>query len=238
VVQRRFTLSIILAASIYGYETAASANLTVSAATMASGSVALQALFHARNISQAVDIVAAEPPSDLMIRNRAALDQMAIDRGLRKRFLGQKQYSPRAKTILITALAAMQNTAGRAAMLEVALDATDEVVAILYQQMAEMLNDYDERVAPIVRLTRFNHVVVADLQSGKAVVLMPIDWAIWNERAAAAAAEIAKMRHLRPGGDGFELWITGTASPRFLRGTEALGIRVREGVGKQLPLLD
>jgi hypothetical protein len=192
-------------------------------------------LSYARNLSQAVDIVAADPPSELMIRNRAALDQMGIAPGLKERFLGQKQYSPRAKTILITALAAMQNTAGRQAMLEVALDATDEVVAILYQQMAEMLNGYDERVAPIVRLTRFNHVVVAHLQSGKAVVLMPVDWAIWNERAAGAVAAMAKTQQKKA---GIELWITGTASERFRHELEAAGIGLHERVGSQLPLLD
>ena len=112
------------------------------------------------------------------------------------------------------------------------------MVAILYQQMAELLNGYDERIAPIVRLTRYNHVVVAHLQSGKAVVLMPIDWAIWNERAAAAVAGIAEAQRLKPGGDGAELWITGTASPRFRQQLEAAGIHLHERVGSQLPLLD
>jgi hypothetical protein len=35
-----------------------------------------------------------------------------------------------------------------------------------------------------------------------------------------------------------ELWVTGTATPRFKQETAALGIQVRENVGKQLPLLD
>jgi hypothetical protein len=217
---------------------AAFGNLTVSAATMASGSAVVAALSYARNISQAVDIVAADPPSELAIRNRAALDQMNIDPGLEQEFLGQVQYSPRAKTILVTALAAMQRTAGRSSMLEVALDASDETTAIFYQQMAEMLNAYDERVAPITRLARYNHLVVAYEQSGKAVILAPLDWVIWNERAARAASEIAEAWHLKPGGDTLELWITGTASARFKREAESLGIRVKEEAGRQLPLVD
>ena len=217
---------------------AAAGNLTISAATMVSGSAVVAGLSYARNIEQAVNIVAAEPPSELMIRNRAALDQMGISGRLKEQFLGQQQYSPRAKTILIAALASMPRTAGRDSVLEVALGAPDETMAIFYQQLAELLNDYDEHVVPIVRLARYNRLVVAYEQTGKAVILAPVDWLIWDERAASAATRIARAWKLKPGSDTLELWITGTASPRFKKEAEALGIRVREGVGRQLPLVD
>lgn len=217
---------------------AAAGNLTISAATMATGAVAVQALSYARNIEQAVNIVAAEPPAQLMIRNQAALDQMGIDPGLKQEFLHQLQYSPRAKTILISALSAMQGTANRSALLEAALAAPDETYAIFYQQMAELLNAYDERIAPITKIARYNNLVVAYEQSGKAVILAPLDWVIWDARAARAAANIAEAWHLKRGGDTLELWITGTASQRFREEAEALGIRVREQVGRQLPLVD
>jgi hypothetical protein len=217
---------------------AAAGNLTISAATMVSGSAVVAALSYARNIDQAVSIVAAQPPSELMIRNRAALDAMGIAPGLKEKFLGQKQYSPRAKTILIAALASMPSTAGRDSVLEVALGAPDETMAIFYQQLAELLNDYDDKVAPIVRLARYNRLVVAYEKSGKAVILAPVDYLIWNERAASAATRIAQAWKLKPGSDVLELWITGTTSPRFRKEAEALGIRVRERVGQQLPLVD
>ena len=217
---------------------AAAGNLTISAATMVSGSAAVAALSYARNIDQAVSIVAAEPPSELMIRNRAALDRMGIDRRLKEKFLGQQQYSPRAKTLLITALASMDHTAGRESVLQVALEAPDETMAIFYQQLAEMLDGYDERVAPIVKLVRYNRLVVAYEKSGKAVILAPIDWLIWNERAASAATRISQAWKLKPGSDVLELWITGKASSRFAKEAEALGIRLREQVGQQLPLVD
>jgi hypothetical protein len=205
---------------------------------MASGSAVVAGLSYARNISQAIDIVAAEPPSELMIRNEAALEAMGIDPALSDKFLAQQQFSPRAKTILIMALAAMQNTAGRDSLLEAALDAPDEVTAFMYQQMAELLNGFDERVAPIARLERFNRIVVAYLKSGGAVILLPVDYLIWNEQAAAAAAQLASKLKLLPGGQQMELWVTGTATPLFKQETAALGIQVRENVGKQLPLLD
>ena len=70
------------------------------------------------------------------------------------------------------------------------------------------------------------------------MILAPLDWVIWNERAARAATEIAEAWHLKAGGDMLELWITGTASPRFKEEAERLGIRIRDGVGRQLPLVD
>ena len=217
---------------------AAAGSLTVSGATMMSGSTVVQVLSYGRNISQAIDIVAAEPPAELAGRDKEALKKMGIPKATADNFMGQKQYSPRAKTILIFALAAMERTAGRENMLQAAMNAPDEVSAISYQQMAELLNGYDAKVAPIVRLERFNRVVLAREKSGKAVALLPIDYAIWDRRAAGAAQQLAKALRLKPGSGGAELWITGTASPRFKQEASALGLVVKENVGTQLPLAD
>jgi len=217
---------------------AAAGGLTVGTLTMASGSTALAAASYARNLDQARNIVVAEPPAELMIRNRAALEKMGIGGGLKDQFLAQQQYSPRAKTILIAALAAMESTSGREDVLAVALDAPDEVTAIFYQQIAELLDGYDDRVAHILRLERFNHLVIALDANAKAIILLPADYVIWDERAASAATNIAKTLKLQPGGDSLQLWIAGTASPRFKKEAQLLGIGVKEGVAKQLPLLD
>jgi hypothetical protein len=217
---------------------AAAGNLTLGAATMASGSSVVAGLSYARNIDQAVNIVAAEPPSELTIRNQAALDKMGIDKRLAERFLAQRQYSPRAKTILIMALSGMTGTAGREAVLEVSLQAPDETTAIFYQQLAELLNAYDARVAPIARLEARNRLVLARRSDGRPVILAALDNVIWNEQAASAAAEFAQSLQLKRGGDDLELWITGSASSRFKSEAEALGIRVTEDASKQLTLLD
>jgi hypothetical protein len=217
---------------------AAAGNLTLGAATMASGSSVVAGLSFARNIDQAVNIVAAEPPSELMIRNRAALEKMGIGKDLAERFLAQRQYSPRAKTILIMALSGMTRTAGREAVLVVSLQAPDETTAIFYQQLAELLNAYDARVAAIARLEARRRLVLARRSDGKAVILAALDNVIWNEQIASAARELAQSLQLKPGGDGMEFWITGSASNRFKSEAEALGIRVTEGASKQLTLLD
>ncbi len=217
---------------------AAVGGLTVTAASMATGSAAVEGLSYARNLDQARNVVAAEPAAQLMINNRAALEEMGIDPRLEDQFLGQQQFSPRAKTILVAALAAMANTTGRESVLQVALEAPDEATAIFYQQLAELLNGYDERVAHIISLQQFNRLVIAHDSNATAVIIAPLDYVIWNERAAAAAGEFASTLRLQPGTKKIQLWITGTASSHSRAEAQALGIEIKEGVSKQLPLLD
>jgi hypothetical protein len=67
-----------------------------------------------------------------------------------------------------------------------------EATAIFYQQVAELLDGYHDRVAHITRLERFNHLVIARDANGKSIVLAPLDYVIWDERVASAANGIAK----------------------------------------------
>jgi hypothetical protein len=217
---------------------AAAGGFTVSAASMTTGGAAATALSSARNIDVAQNIVAAEPPAELMIRNRDALKHMGIDEKLAAQFLAQQQFSPRAKTILIAALAAMPATRGKENVLAVALGAPDERTAILYQQIAELLNGYDERVAKITEIRRQNRLVIARDVRGKTVLPAALDYVIWNKQSASAVVELARAMKLAPGGDQCEMWITGTASARFKTESAARGIVVREGVAQQLPLVD
>lgn len=217
---------------------AAVGNLTVGAASMAAGGPVMAALSAARNLDQAADIVASLPPAELALRDQAAMGRMGIDDGLAKQFMAQQQFSPRHKYVLLTALDAMPGTAGRAALIQVSLEAPNEEWALFYQQMAELLDGYNDRVAPIVSIERFNRLVLAHDQTGKTIVIAPIDYMIWSERVASVTEQMAKSLQLSPGGDKCELWITGTASPLFKSQAEARGVRVKDHVSAVLPLLD
>jgi hypothetical protein len=217
---------------------AAVGNLTVGAASMAAGGPVMAALSAARNLDQAANIVASLPPAELALRDQAAMRRMGIDNGLAQQFMGQRQFSPRHKYVLLTALDAMTGTAGRVAVIRVSLEAPNEQWALFYQQMAELLDGYNDRVSPIVSIERFNRLILAHDQTGKAIVIAPIDYMIWNERVASVTEEMAKRMQLSPGGNKFELWITGTASPLFKGEAEARGIRVKDHVSAVLPLLD
>src|SRR5205823_9497313 len=118
------------------------------------------------------------------------------------------------------------------------LQAPDEATAIFYQQLAELLNAYDARVAAVARLEARHRLVLARRSDGRVVILAALDNVVWNEQAASAAGALAQFLRLKPGADGAELWITGAASKRFKSEAAALGIRVTEGASKQLTLLD
>jgi hypothetical protein len=217
---------------------AAVGNLTVGAASMVAGGPVMAVLSAARNLDQANNIVASEPPAQLAIDDQAAMNRMGIDNGLAQQFMGQKQYSPRHKYILLTALDAMSGTTGRAALIQVSLQAPNEQWALFYQQMAELLDGYNDRVARIVSIQAFNRLVLARDQTGKMIFIAPIDYMIWNERVAYVTEWMVKELQLRPGEDKLELWITGSASPLFKKEAEARGIRVKDHVSSVLPLLD
>ena len=217
---------------------AAMGNLTIGAASMAAGGPVMAALSAARNLDQANNIVASEPPAQLAIDDQAAMNRMGIDSGLAQQFMGQKHYSPRHKYILLTALDAMTGTAGRAALIKVSLQAPNEQFALFYQQMAELLDGYNDRIAPIVSIQAFNRLVLARDKTGKLIFIAPIDYMIWNERVAYVTEWMVKELKLRPGEDKLELWITGTASPMFKSQAEARGIHVKDHISAVLPLLD
>jgi hypothetical protein len=217
---------------------AAAGNLTIGAASMAIASPVMTALSLARNLDQAVSIVAAEPASELTIRDKKMMARMGIPANLQKAFLGQTQFSPRHKYLLLSALDAMSQTTGRGAVLEAALGANSEQMALFYQQLAEMLDGYDDKVSHIVALQRYNRLVIARDVTGRSVILAPIDYVIWNERAAAAAEAIARQLKLKPGSGKLEFWVTGQASPEFKRQAEARGIVVKDRVVTKLPLVD
>jgi hypothetical protein len=217
---------------------AAVGNLTIGAASMVAGGPVMAALSAARNLDQANNIVASEPPAQLAIDDQAAMSRMGIDNVLAQQFMAQQHYSPRHKYVLLTALDAMSGTAGRAALIQVSLQAPNEQWALFYQQMAELLDGYNDRVARIVSIQAFNRLVLARDQTGKMIFIAPIDYMIWNERVAYVTEWMVKELQLRPGEDKLELWITGSASPLFKKEAEARGIRVKDHVSSVLPLLD
>jgi hypothetical protein len=203
----------------------------------AAGSAAIQGLSYARNLDQARTVAAAEPPQELVRRNREALAAMGIDQEQSKRFLAHREFSPRHQTIIVASLKQLGGVQGIHSFLAVAGSATSEEMALFYQQTAELLAGYHATVAPLARLEPFNRLVIARRKDGGTVVIAPVDYAIWTESAAKgldAAVQRVKPSKAKP----IELWITGVASPAFKTAAASRNVTVREQIGAKLPLLD
>jgi hypothetical protein len=212
--------------------------ITMAGAFMAgAGSAVVQGLGYARNLDQARTVASAEPPQELVKRNRNDLAAMGIDQEQSKRFLAHREFSPRHQTIIVASLKQLGGVQGRGNFLTVAATAPSEEMALFYQQTAELLAGYHATVAPLASLEPFNRLVMARRKDGGTVVIAPVDYAIWTETVAKgvdSAVQRVKPSKAKP----LDFWITGTASPAFKTAAASRNVNVREQIGASLPLLD
>jgi hypothetical protein len=216
----------------------AAGNLTLSAASMVTGAAVLQAASGLRTLEQAKDLVNALPATELSKRNREALRQMRVPDPITDRFLDNRLLSPRHQTIIVEAMRALGTIPGRPAFIQYAARADSEDAALLFQEMAELLADYQRSVAPVQRLAIFENIPVAYTSRGSAVILLPIDRLLWTERTSGIATSLGQTLPKPQPVRKTEVWMTGDASDRARAGLQQLGVTLVEHAGQRLPLLD
>jgi hypothetical protein len=216
----------------------AAGNLTLGAASMVTGAVVLQVASGVRTLEQAKNIVNALPATELSRRNREALRQMRVPDTFADRFLENRLLSPRHQTVIVEAMKALRGIPGRSAFIQYAAQADSEDAALLFQEMAELLADYDRSVAPIRRLDIYLNIPVAYTGHGSAVILLPIDRLLWTERTSGIATSLGQTLPKPQPVRKIEVWMTGDASDRAHAGLQQLGITLVEHAGQRLPLLD
>jgi hypothetical protein len=215
----------------------AAGNLTLGAASMATGAAVLQVASGLRTLDQAKNIVNALPAAELSRRNREALRQMRVPDAIAVGFLANRMLSPRHQTVIVEAMKTLRGVPGRAAFIQYAARADSEDAALLYQEMGELLAGYHRLVAPIQRVTIYLNVPVAYSGEGATIILLPIDRLLWTERSSVIASGLAHKLQ-RPQGRPVEIWMTGDASDHAREGFQQLGITLVEHAGQRLPLLD
>src|SRR5271166_6990850 len=216
----------------------AAGNLTLGAASMATGAVVLQVASGVRTLEQAKSIVNALPATELARRNREALRQMRVPDPVADRFLENRLLSPRHQTVIVEAMKALRGIPGRSAFIQYAARADSEDAALLFQEMAELLADYHRSVAPIQRLDIYLNIPIAYTGQGSAVILLPIDRLLWTERTSGIATSLGQTLPKPQPVRKIEVWMTGDASDRAHAGLQQLGITLIEHAGQRLPLLD
>lgn len=212
----------------------ATGNLLLGTLSLATGSLALQVASNVRLVGQAHDLVLATPPAELSKRAREALASMGIPATATDAFLSNHALSPRHVAIIVASLASLGDIPGRANFLEEVTRADSEIDALLTQQMAELLAGYHASVAPLQRIRMIGSLPLATTETGRAVMLLPVDRILWTPRTAELAQEIAAVA----GSDGVDLWITGDTAPLAAAELAGLSFRVADGCGKTVRLLD
>jgi hypothetical protein len=184
------------------------------------------------------NIVATEPPSRIRVINEDKLKQMGIADDLAKRYLDHLVYTPRQDLLLVDSLHRLGAATGRDAYLNAATVAADEVEANFFVNMAQILRGYHEKQSPITGITMVGPLTVAQTKAGPAMIPFALDYGVWTANADKLSQEL-KANYRAPGFNGsFELWVTGTLSPKGKQQLQARGFTVVEQVGGRIDIVD
>jgi hypothetical protein len=158
---------------------------------------------------------------------------MGIPEPLSDELIGHPWYSPRNTTALVEALAALDLTQNRSAFIEVAVTAESEDDALFYEQTAELMRSYSDRVSPIREIANIDGTPMGTTESGTLVIPLPADYTNWAPASAALARAINEEVSGNLDVERSELVLSGTASPLARERFEALGIAVTERAFQQ-----
>jgi hypothetical protein len=212
-------------------------SIGISVAT-ASGGAGVKVFKSARLSNQVGNVLKEEPPSRLRLINQDKLKKIGIPQALIDRFLDHPSISPRHDTIITECLVQLGNAKGREKFLSYTLTARDEVAANFFQQMAEILRGYDEKVSPLTEIHVVGGMIVAQSKAGAALIPFPLDHGVWRPRAAAIFDRLVTEYRSTGFNNAFDLWVTGTVSDLVRQQLAARNIRVAENVGQNIGLMD
>ena len=155
---------------------------------------------------------------------RATLALIGVSGAAMDAFYANPNLSPTDKAIIVYALANLGATSGREIFIAGAANASSIEMGFFYRRQAELIADYDKKVAPVNAFARAGGAPM--LQTGKGTVsILPVDYLYWSpplEGLVAAA------------GRSGELWITGRASAMATSQLAAQGWTVVPKIGARL----
>jgi hypothetical protein len=215
-------------------------SLTVSAALLPVGGGAAMAFKGTRLSQQFNELLKDEPPPRLRQIANAKLTEMGISEELRKSFLDHPQYSVRHKAVIVGCLTLLEGASGRDSFLKYSLQADDEETANFFQNMAETMRGYNEKVSPIGEVDVVFGLVFAKAENGTVLIPFPLDHGVWTEQADFVIRNgLIRYRESKGvSGAKFEMWVTGTLSPLAKKRLEGLGVKPVEDVDKRIEFVD
>jgi hypothetical protein len=217
---------------------AAIGGLSVSAITAPAGGTGVVVLKQMRFADQIGNAIKEEPPSRLRISNEAKLKEMGLGDESIKRFLDHPALTPRHDTIITNALYQMNGAAGRDTFIDGLQSVDNEVAANFYQQIAETMWGYHASVSPVTKISIVGGMVVAQSQSGAALVPFALDHGVWSQRASQVTQNLIATYQAAGFSGKFDLWVTGTVSPLAQRKLTELGFSVSQQVGRRILFMD
>ncbi len=191
-----------------------------------------------RLANQVGEALKEEPPSRLRIINNDKLSAMGVSNDLAGRFLDHPSFTPRHDTIIVAALADLKNSRGRDVFLQAILSTQDEVAADFFMNIAQTLQGYDATVSPIEDISLVNGLTIARAKNGRALIPFALDHGVWSKRGSGVISYMKQTYEANGFRGKFDLWVTGTVTPRARRELAAMGIEVTENVDQKIGFLD
>ncbi len=170
-------------------------------------------------------------PDELLLINQEKLKQMGVKEPVVKEFLSHPSYSPRNETIIVHALAEMDGARNRDQFIKQAILAEHEEMALLYQNLAEMMHSYHKDVNPIRDLIPVRKLAVGYTAEQTIISMLPLDYVYWSEMTDFFVSELvlllkSKDRPVKR----VNMWISGVCTPTAKKALAAKGITLKENM--------
>lgn len=174
--------------------------------------------------------IAEKDPNQLNIMNRKKLLSLGVSHETADLLLQHEWYSPVHRTVITEALASLGPDHGQDIFLKTAARAGSEVDANYFQEMAQLIEKYNQSENPVQTLLRSGNTVSFIDSKGTWVFPVPFDYALWtatvHERATRAFAA-------RKPGEPLLFYTTGRLSEAAKAACERDGAHIQEGVSLQ-----
>jgi hypothetical protein len=155
---------------------------------------------------------------------RQLLAAMGVPGGTMDAFYANPNLSPTDKAIIVAALMDLGATSGRDLFISGAANARSIEMGFFYRRQAELIAQFDKKVAPVTAFVRMDAAPM--LQTGKGTVsVLPVDYLYWSPALEGLVAGA---------GRGGQIWITGRASERATTQLAAQGWTVVPKAGTRL----
>ena len=182
----------------------------------------------ASTINESSDEIWATDPYVLRKVNIERLQKAGVQESLIAAFIDHPWYTPTMQTIMLRLLLRMEGVADTMSVLDVAIDAESEAEARYFVNDIMLIAWFHENEVPVDRMLTASHLPQAVTTDGRQIAFGPIDYLFWGE----SFAEVAQVAVALPALGEQEIWVLGSVSDRARAEIEALGVRVRDEVGK------
>jgi hypothetical protein len=167
-------------------------------------------------------------PEELLKLNEKRLAELGVSKDAASAFFRTRPMTLTFQTAFIDALYATK-AKGAADYVTSATGCETEREALFFTEAVIMLKGLHEK-SPVAALLEDSRTLVAKTSDGRAVVLLPVDWARWTAPFEKAAEEIASRARSELGATSLELRMTGRITRTAKDQLAARGWKVTENV--------